>query len=129
MKTEIALRKEAVTMHLQGWKKSEIARKVQRSRRWVHRWISRYEPETPTQSLQDHSRAPKHIGWAYPERIKRMAIQIRIERERGKRAKYQYALVSAQAIYYEMRELGISPLPTPDTIHIVAPAGRADPEA
>jgi len=125
MKTEIALRKQAIALYLQGWNKSEIARKVQRSRRWVHRWISRYEPKTPMKSLQDHSRAPQHIPWAYPERIKRMAIQIRIERERGKRAKYQYALVSAQAIYYEMRELGISPLPTPDTIHLwLQQAGR-----
>jgi putative transposase len=125
MKTEIALRKQAVALHLQGWKKSEIARKVQRSRRWVQRWIGRYEPEAPTASLQDHSRAPKHIPWAYPERIKQMVLQMRVERERGKRAKYQYALVSAQAIYYEMRELGISPLPTPDTIHLwLKRAGR-----
>jgi len=125
MKTEIALRKQAIALHLQGWNKSEIARKVQRSRRWVQRWIGRYEPEAPTASLQDHSRAPKHIRWAYPERIKRLAIQIRLERESGKRAKYQYALVSAQAIYYEMRELGISPLPTPDTIHLwLKQAGR-----
>ena len=116
MKTEIALRKQALALHLQGWNKSEIARKVQRSRRWVQRWISRYA--SSTKSLQDQSRAPKHIPWAYPERIKRMAIQIRMERERGKRAKYQYALVSAQAIQYEMRELDISPLPTPDTIHL-----------
>ena len=125
MKTEIALRQQAVALHLQGWKKSEIARKVQRSRRWVQRWIGRYEVEALTASLQDHSRAPKHVPWAYPERIKRMAIQIRLERESGKRAKYQYALVSAQAIYYEMRELGISPLPTPDTIHLwLKQAGR-----
>ena len=125
MKTEIVLLKQAIALHLQGWKTSEIARKVRRSRRWVQRWIGRYEPESPTASLQDHSRAPKHISWAYPERIKRLAIQIRVEREKGKRAKYQYALVSAQAIYYEMRELGISPLPTPDTIHIwLKQAGR-----
>ena len=77
MKTEIELRQRAITLHLQGWKKSEIARKVQRSRPWVHRWIGRYEAEAPTVSLQDHSRAPKHIHWAYPERIKSMAIQIR----------------------------------------------------
>jgi transposase len=118
MKTELKVRQQAIALYLQGWNKSEIARKVQRSRRWVQRWIGRYEPEAPTVSLQDHSRAPKHSGWAYPERIRRMAVQIRMERERGKRTKYQYALVSAQAIYYEMRELGISPLPTPDTIHI-----------
>jgi putative transposase len=117
MKTEIELRKQAITLHLQGWKKSEIARKVQRSRRWVHRWIGRYAAEAPVVSLQDQSRAPKQRRWAYPERIKRMVLQIRQEREDGKRAKYQYALVSAQAIYYELRELHVSPLPSPRTIH------------
>jgi putative transposase len=137
MKTEIKIRQQAVALHLQGWKKSEIARKLQRSRRWVHRWISRYtctapnavrckcEAESPTGSLQDYSRAPKQIGWAYPERIKRMVLQLRAERERGKRAKYQYALVSAQAIYYELRELRVSPLPSPRTIHLwLKQAGR-----
>lgn len=125
MKTEIQFRRQAVALHLQGWKKSEIARKLQRSRRWVHRWISRYEAESPTVSLQDYSRAPKQLGWAYPERIKRMVLQLRVERERGKRAKYKYALVSAQAIYYELRELRVSPLPSPRTIHLwLKQAGR-----
>jgi putative transposase len=125
MKTEIELRKRAIALYLQGWKKSEIGRKLQRSRRWVHRWISRYEPDAPSVSLQDHSRAPKHIGWTYPEWIKRMVLRIRQERERGKRAKYQYALVSAQAIYYELRDLHISPLPSPRTIHLwLKQAGR-----
>jgi putative transposase len=125
MKTESKIRQQAVALHLQGWKKSEIARKLQRSRRWVHRWISRYTTESRTESLQDHSRAPKQIGWAYPERIKSMVLQLRAERERGRRAKYQYALVSAQAIYYELRELHISPLPSPRTIHLwLKQAGR-----
>ena len=118
MKTEIALRQQAVALYLQGWKKSEIARKVQHSHRWVHRWISRYRRDAHKVSLQDDSRAPKHISWTYPERINRMVIQMRVERERGKRAKYQYALVSAQAIYYELRELHMSPLPSPRTIHL-----------
>lgn len=118
MKTEIELRQQAVALYLQGWKKSEIARKVQHSRRWVHRWISRYRRDAPKVSLQDDSRAPKQISWTYPERIKRMVIQMRVEREGGKRAKYQYALVSAQAIYYELRELHVSPLPSPRTIHL-----------
>jgi putative transposase len=125
MKTESKIRQQAVALHLQGWKKSEIARKLQRSRRWVHRWISRYEAASSTGSLRDHSRAPKQIGWAYPERIKRMVLQLRVERERGKRAKYKYALVSAQAIYYELRELRVSPLPSPRTIHLwLKQAGR-----
>jgi IS30 family transposase len=57
------------------------------------------------------------MEWTYPERVKRMVLQMRVERERGKRAKYQYALVSAQAIYYELCELHVSPLPSPRTIH------------
>jgi putative transposase len=128
MKTEIKIRQQAVALHLQGWKKSEIARKLQRSRRWVHRWISRYEAESPMVSLQDYSRAPKQIGWAYPERIKRMVLQLRVERERGKRAKYKYALVSAQAIYYELRELRVFPLPSPRTIHLWLKQARRIPD-
>jgi IS30 family transposase len=125
MKTEITLRKRAVALYLQGWKKSDIARQLQRSRPWVDRWISRYEPDAPTASLQDHASAPKHARWAYPERIKRLAIQIRLERESRRRPKYKHSLVSAQAIYYELRELGISPLPLPRTMHVwLKQAGR-----
>src|SRR5512134_2426554 len=117
MKSESELRKQAIALHLQGWKKSEIVRKLQRSRSWVDRWIGRYRLESPTGSLQDRSRAPKHIRWADPERIKRMVSQIRVPRKRGQQAKYQYALVSAQAIYYELRDLHVAPLPSPRTIH------------
>ena len=117
MKTEIELRQQAIALHLQGWNKSEIARKLQRSRPWVDRWISRYRSDEPTTSLEDHSRAPKHAQRAYPERLQRMVNQIRVEREAGKRAKYQYALLGAQAIYYELQDLHISPLPSSRTIH------------
>ena len=117
MKTEIALRKRAVALYLQGRKKSEIARMLKRSRPWVDRWIDRYRLEAPTLSLRDRSRAPKHRRCSYPDRIKRMVVQIREERKQGQRAKYQYALVSAEAIYYELRELGISPVPSSRTIH------------
>lgn len=117
MKTEIELRKRAVALSLQGRKKSEIARMLQRSRPWVDRWINRYRAAAPRLSLQDRSRAPKQRRCAYPDRIKRMVLQIRAEREQGQRAKYQYALISAQAIYYELRDLDISPVPSPRTIH------------
>jgi putative transposase len=88
MKTESKLRKRAIALYLQGRKKSEIARDLPRSRPWVDRWIERYPAEAPTRSLQDHSRAPKKRRGRYPERIQRMALQIRAEREAGKRAKY-----------------------------------------
>jgi hypothetical protein len=125
MKNEIELRQQAIALHLQGWNKSQIARKLRRSRPWVNRWISRYRPDEGVVSLQNHSRAPKHQSWTYPERIKRMVLQLRMERVKGKRAKYQYALVGAQAIYYELRDLHISPLPSIRTIHLwLKQAGR-----
>jgi IS30 family transposase len=117
MKTEITQRKQAIALYLQGWKKSQIARKLQRSRPWVDRWIDRYRAEAPTRSLQDHSKAPHHRRGCYPEWIKHMVVQIRVEREQGQRAKYQYALFSAQAIYYELCDLGVSPIPALRTIH------------
>jgi putative transposase len=128
MKTEIELRKRAIGLYLQGWKKSEIARKLQRSRSWVQRWIGRYRSNEPRVSLQDQSRAPQTMGWTYPDRIKQMVMRVREEREKGKRAKYQYALVSAQAIYYELRELHVFPLPSPRTIHLWLKQARRIPE-
>jgi hypothetical protein len=47
-----------------------------------------------------------------------MVLRIRVEGENGKRAKYQFALVSAQAIYYEMRDLHVAPLPYIRTINL-----------
>jgi len=128
MKNEIELRKRAIGLYLEGWKKSEIARKMQRSRSWVQRWIGRYRSKEPRVSLQDQSRAPQNMGWSYPDRIKQMVLRVREEREKGKRAKYQYALVSAQAIYYELQELHVSPLPSPRTIHLWLKQARRIPE-
>lgn len=116
MKTKVALRKKAVRLHLQGVSKTEIAKRLKKSRRWVYRWIARYERKQGLKSLEDHSSAPKHRKEVYPQKIKDMAIQSRQARKAGHR-KYPYALVSADAIYYELRELGVSPLPPPRTIH------------
>jgi transposase len=128
MNTEIELRQRAIGLYLQGWKKSEIAQKMQRSRSWVQRWIGRYRSNEPRVSLQDQSRAPQNMGWTYPDRIKQMVMRIREEREKGKRAKYKYTLVSAQAIYYELRELHVSPIPSPRTIHLWLKQARRIPE-
>lgn len=116
MKTKLALRKEAVRLHLQGVPKTEIARRLKKSRRWVYRWIARYDRKQGAKGLENRSSAPKHRKEIYPQKIKDMVIQSRQARKAGHR-KYPYALVSAEAIYYELRELGVSPLPPPRTIH------------
>jgi len=116
MKTKVALRKEAVCLHLQGVPKTKIARRLKQSRRWVYRWIARYDRKQGAKSLEDRSSAPKTRKEIYPQKIKDMAVKSRKARKAG-RLKYSYALVSAEAIYYELRELGVAPLPPPRTIH------------
>ena len=116
MKTKVALRKEAVRLHLQDIPKTEIAKRLKKSRRWVYRWIARYDRKQGAKSLEDRSRAPKHRKEIYPQKIIDMAIQSRRARKAG-HSKYPYALVSAEAIHYELRELGVTPLPPPRTIH------------
>ncbi len=117
MNTEITLRKKAVRLDLQGRRKTEIARQLNKSRLWVHRWIKRYDARFPEESLQNRSCAPKASKATYPKKIKDVVLRSRKERETGKRPAYKYALIGAEAIYYELRELGISPLPAVRTIH------------
>lgn len=116
MKTKVAVRKDAVRLHLQGVPKTEIAKRLKKSRRWVYRWITRYDSRQEIKSLENRSSAPSHRQEKYPQKIKNMAIKSRQARKAG-HGKYLYALVSAEAIYYELRELGIEPLPPPRTIH------------
>jgi IS30 family transposase len=128
MKTKVALRKEAVRLHLQGVTKTEIAQRLKKSRRWVYRWIARYDQKQGTKSLEDHSSAPKNRKERYPQKIKDMAVKSRKARKTGGR-KYPYALVSAEAIYYELRDLGVAPLPPPRTIHFwLKQAGEIEPQ-
>ena len=116
MKTKVAVRKEAVRLHLEGVPKTEIARRLKKSRRWVYRWIARYDRKPGAQSLENRSSAPQHRKEMYPQKIKDLVVQSRKARKAGHR-KYPYALVSAEAIYYELRDLGVAPLPPPRTIH------------
>jgi putative transposase len=116
MKTKVALRKEAVRLHLQGIAKTEIAIRLKKSRRWVYRWIARYDHEHGAKSLENRSSAPKNRPEKYSQKIKDLAIKSRKARKAGHR-EYPYALVSAEAIYYELRDLEVAPLPPPRTIH------------
>jgi putative transposase len=117
MDTEITLRKKAIRLWMQGKSKSEIARRLQKPRLWVQRWISRYDPNSPEKSLCNRSCVPKRSRDLYPGRIREFVLRSRQEREVGKRSKYQHALIGAVAIHYELRELGVTPLPSARTIH------------
>lgn len=130
MKTKVALRKEAVRLYWQaGLSKAEISRQLKKSRRWVMRWLTRYDHEQGEKSLEDRSSAPKQRAESYPKRIKNMVLKSRRARKAQDR-KYPYALIGAQAIYYELRDLGVKPCPPPRTIHFwLKQAGEVDSHA
>jgi putative transposase len=114
---EIALRKQAIQLLLSGASKSSIARRLGKSRLWVIRWAERYRPDDPEGSLQDRDSRPKHPCRGWPEPIRQMVLQSRRVRAEGRQPGYRYALVSAEAIHYELCELGISQVPPVRTIH------------
>ncbi len=114
---EIALRKQAIERLLNGESKSSIARQLGKPRLWVVRWAARYDPDDPEGSLQDRDSAPKapHCSWS--EQVRQIVLHSRQAREAGQQPGYKYSRIGAQAIYYELAELGISPVPPVRTIH------------
>lgn len=117
MDNKIALRKEAVRRHLSGESQVRISRALGRSACWVRYWLTRYNPDDPDGSLQDRSRAPHqpHSHWLAETR--QQALTSRQQRQSGSRPGYEHALISAEAIHYELAHLGVEPAPPPRTIH------------
>lgn len=114
---EIALRKEAVRLHLAGETKAAISRALGKSRDWVCTWINRYNPDDPDESLQNRSSAPKNPHHKWSEAMIRQVVTSRKLRMEASEPGYKYALIGAQAIHYELKALGITPLPPERTIH------------
>jgi putative transposase len=117
MDNEIALRQEAVRRYLSGESKASISRVLGKPRAWVVRWIGRYDPDDPDSSLQNRSSAPKVPHRVWPVEVIQQALNSRRLRMAAAQPGYEYALVSAQAISYELRQLGVTPTPPARTIH------------
>lgn len=117
MDTEVQQRQEAIRLWLMGHSQAEISHQLNRSRKWVHYWIKRYNPDQPFESLQNISSAPKQPYSKWSDEIKQMALASRQQRVAAERPGHAYALTGAQAIYYELQALGIDPVPPVRTIH------------
>ncbi len=135
MDNETAWRKEAIRRFLSGETKVSIGRAVGKSRDWVSYWVARYDPDDPDGSLRNRSSAPKQPHREWPEEVVQQALHSRRLRTAAEQPGYEYALVGAEAIHYELRELGIVPAPPVRTIHywlkqagLVQPAQREAPQ-
>jgi len=112
---EYQLRQEAIKLYLEGRKVTGIARLMNKSRKWVHHWINRYNshPNAPDW-FKDASRTPKKVKRSIDPEVVFKIVQIRkyLENER-------MAQIGAISIQYEFERRGLKPIPAIWTINRV----------
>jgi hypothetical protein len=113
--SEEELRREAVRRRLGGEGPEEIAESLGRTSRWVRKWVARHGMESGEDTwAQNRSRAPHTSPTRTPDRL---AAQILAARERlvsNPRAQY-----GSLAIQWELRRLGVEPIPPSRTVERV----------
>jgi transposase InsO family protein len=102
---------DAVSRYLQGQRASTICRTVGRSRVWLYKWVRRYDPANPAWA-QNRSRRPRRGVRATPDAVVRLVCEIR-----QRLATTKYAQKGALAIQWELRRLGVAPVPAAWTIN------------
>jgi transposase len=102
MDDELILRKQAVELYLNGVPIVEIVHKLERSRQWVHKWITRYRTIGGDDWYKSISRSPKQVHRKTPKKEEELIINIRKAFE-GR----IYSQTGALSIMYEIKRLGL----------------------
>lgn len=107
-------RELAVKRYLQGEEISAIAKSLCRSRPWVYKWVERYQASsTQIDWCADQARAPH-------SNPRQLAQEVVAAVKLARLHLYNQGLFcGAQAIVWELAELGLSPLPSLRTINRV----------
>jgi len=102
-------RRWAVQRYLNGECTSSICGSLGRSKRWLHKWVKRHDPEDPHWYC-NRSRKPRHNPHKTSNEVIQAVKMIRLQL-------YNRDLFyGAQAILWELQDLGIKPLPSLRTI-------------
>jgi len=121
-KLERSLREEAIRRRLEGESVSAIARSLKRSRKWVHDWLRRYNPEDPDWSTS-RSRAPVRS----PNRLPPDVVDL-VVATRKKLSAHAWEHEGAEAILWDLKKQGLAKLPSPASVkRILAREGLAEP--
>jgi len=99
------MRIAAIRRHLHGESAVSICRALGKSRRWFYYWLARYSPSDGSWP-RNRSRAPRHQARKVPPNVERLVCEVR-KRLLGQR----YAQRGASAVQWELRRLGVQPLP------------------
>lgn len=124
MVSEEELRKEAVRRRRSGESPEAIATALGRTSRWVRKWVARAEEEAGVGSwAAGHSRAPHTSPKATPPELVELILDARVRLEANPRAQY-----GALAVAWELRRMGVEPIPNRWTIErVISRAGMAKP--
>jgi putative transposase len=103
-------RKLAVKRYLKGESPSAICASVGRSRYWLYKWVKRFNPDDPAW-CHDRSKCPVNSPHRTPSEIEEIVKMVRL-------SLYNHDLFcGAQAIRWEMEDMGVVPLPSERTIN------------
>jgi len=104
MDDEIIIRKQAIELHLKGYSSVDIARKLYKSRQWVHKWIKRYQSIGGDDWYKSLSTSPRQMKGRTSKNIEDLVVNIRKSFE-GR----IYSQTGALSIMYEFERLGLKP--------------------
>ncbi len=122
--SEEKLRKEAVRRRLAGESPSEIAEALGRTTRWVRKWVARHSEEGHEERwAKGHPRAPHTSPNRTSDEVRNQILAARERLVANPRAQY-----GSLAIQWDLRRLGIDPIPHARTIdRVLAQAGVTRP--
>ena len=110
MDAEEKLRREAVRRALAGESAAAIAQELRRSRRWVVKWLARYDPQDEDWATE-RSRAPTHIANRSTAKLEALVLSVRRRLQAN-----PWAQIGATAILWELAKLRLRQLPEPRTV-------------
>lgn len=104
MEDDLILRQQAVELYLKGVPVSDIGQKLERSRQWVHKWITRYRSDGGDGWYLSRSTAPKQARKRIPQKEEELVINVR-----KALADRRYSQTGALSIMYEIEHMGLKP--------------------
>ena len=122
--SEEELRREAVRRRLAGESPEQIAAALGRTSRWVRKWVARHEENRAEDAwAQARSRAPHTSPARIADELRDQILAARARLVANPRAQY-----GSLAIQWELRRLGVEPIPPSRTIErVLARAGLSRP--
>ena len=107
---EQVLRREAIRRRLQGERRRDICRDLNRATSWFDKWWAHYR-QNPATDFADRSRAPHHSPQQMPAHVVAAVVAVRQLLEAAATPSTRYGLIGARAIWAISRSCSSLPCP------------------